>query len=257
MPNSDIDYSNTIIYKITCKNKDIADVYVGHTTNFVQRKHAHKQGCINNKSANHNCKLYEVIRANGGWANWHMEIINFFNCADHYAARKKEQEYFIELKATLNSIEPFPKPKVKINTIDYENPIKPIVPNSSYQFVCEPCHFECRKKSNFDKHILTNKHVINASGTKKNIYVPNKMPEMFACNCGKSYKYYSGLWKHKNKCVIKVKPDIEKEGKNMIDLLISENKDFKNIILELVKNNGDLQKQMLEVCKKININTEI
>ena len=83
------------------------------------------------------------------------------------------------------------------------------------------------------------------------------MPEMFSCNCGKSYKYYSGLWKHKNKCVIEVKPAIENEGKNMIDLLISENKDFKNIILELVKNNGDLQKQMLEVCKKININTEI
>ena len=99
MPKIEIDYSNTIIYKITCKDPNILDVYVGHTTNFVQRKHAHKQSCINNKSSNHKCKLYEVIRNNGGWINWDMEIIHFCNCADHYEARKKEQEYFELLKA--------------------------------------------------------------------------------------------------------------------------------------------------------------
>jgi predicted GIY-YIG superfamily endonuclease len=67
MTKIEIDYSNTINYKITCKNPDITDVYVGHTTNFVQRKHSHKQSCINNKATNYSCKLYEVIRANGGW----------------------------------------------------------------------------------------------------------------------------------------------------------------------------------------------
>ena len=39
MPKNEIDYSNTIIYKITCLDPNITDVYVGHTTNFVQRKH--------------------------------------------------------------------------------------------------------------------------------------------------------------------------------------------------------------------------
>jgi hypothetical protein len=111
MPKVEIDYSNTIIYKITCKDPSITDLYVGHTTNFVQRKHSHKQSCINDKSLNYNCKLYQVIRNNGGWSNWSMEIINFFNCKDHYEARKKEQEYFVLLQATLNSIEPMPKPK--------------------------------------------------------------------------------------------------------------------------------------------------
>ena len=126
-------------------------------------------------------------------------------------------------------------------------------PKSAKIFICEKCDFKCSKQSDWNRHIVRPKHLEN---TKEY----NKEPKnaINECNtCGKIYKYYSGLWKHKNKCVIKVKPDIEKEGKNMIDLLISENKDFKNIILELVKNNGDLQKQMLEVCKKININTEI
>ena len=46
MPKTDIDYSNTIIYKITCKDPTVNEVYVGHTTNFVQRKYSHKQNCI-------------------------------------------------------------------------------------------------------------------------------------------------------------------------------------------------------------------
>ena len=51
MPKTDIDYSNTIIYKITCNDVSVKEVYVGHTTNFVQRKHAHKQACNNEKSS--------------------------------------------------------------------------------------------------------------------------------------------------------------------------------------------------------------
>ena len=151
MPKIEIDYSNTIIYKITCKDPNILDVYVGHTTNFVQRKHAHKQSCINNKSSNHKCKLYEVIRNNGGWINWDMEIIHFCNCADHYEARKKEQEYFELLKATLNSLEPFPKPKVKIPT-----PI--IIKEPKETFYCEKCNIKCDNVKLLAIHNQTKKH---------------------------------------------------------------------------------------------------
>ncbi len=118
MPKTDIDYSNTIIYKITCKSPDVNEVYVGHTTNFVQRKFSHKQSCTNIKSPNHNFRLYQVIRQHNGWDNWNMEIVNFFNCKDSYEARQKEQEYFVLLKATLNSIEPLPKPKPNNVTMD-------------------------------------------------------------------------------------------------------------------------------------------
>ena len=118
MPKTLIDYSNTVIYKITCNDTSVKDVYVGHTTNFVQRKYAHKQNCINSKSTNHKCKLYSIIRANGGWTNWTIEIVQIFNCNDHYEARIKEQEYFILLNATLNSIETMPKPKPSIKTLE-------------------------------------------------------------------------------------------------------------------------------------------
>ena len=42
MPKVDIDYSNTIIYKIHCKDSNVNEIYVGHTTNFTKRKNQHK-----------------------------------------------------------------------------------------------------------------------------------------------------------------------------------------------------------------------
>jgi hypothetical protein len=111
MTKTDIDYSNTIIYKITCKDPAVKDVYVGHTTDFVKRKYAHKQGCINTNRPYSKCKLYETIRNHGGWNNWTMEMIHFFNCKNQHEARIKEQEYFVLLNATLNSVEPMPTPK--------------------------------------------------------------------------------------------------------------------------------------------------
>ena len=38
------DYSNTIIY---CKDENIKDVYVGHTTDFIGRKYSHKNDVKN------------------------------------------------------------------------------------------------------------------------------------------------------------------------------------------------------------------
>ena len=53
---NELDYSNTIIYKIYCNDKNINDVYVGHTTNFTKRKHQHKL-CSSN--LNNTLKIYK------------------------------------------------------------------------------------------------------------------------------------------------------------------------------------------------------
>jgi hypothetical protein len=265
MPKVEIDYSNTIIYKITCKESSITDLYVGHTTNFVQRKHAHKQSCINLKSNNYNCKLYKVIRENGGWQNWTMEIVNFFNCHDHYEARKKEQEYFLSLNATLNSIEPMPKPKDKINPIAIDKIVKPtcdvcnnffdsvklydnhnnkhkkmlindtnLVTNTyknTDKFVCDLCDFKCFKKGDYNRHLFTPKHKnmteINKTSTLSTIITSKNTNSLICQNCNKQYKERTGLWKHKKKCYDNKNPDIS----------------LTNLVLEVVKSNTELQKQ--------------
>ena len=195
MPKKEIDYSNTIIYKITCKDSNVTDVYVGHTTNFVQRKHAHKQSCFNSKSPNHKCKLYEVIRNNGGWQNWKMEIINFFNCHDHYEARQKEQEYFILLNATLNSIDPMPKPKPKEIFIK-NKPIK-------QQFNCNTCSIAYSNLKLLEKHNKTNKHIKKQNTTPADLCMltsnSQKIAKQFVCDpCDYKCSRESDYKKHLN-----------------------------------------------------------
>ena len=235
----EIDYSNTIIYKIICKVPSITDVYVGHTTNFVQRKQCHKQSCNNDKNPNNNCKLYKVIRENGGWENWSMEIINFFKCSDHYEARQKEQEYFTLLNATLNSIEPMPKQNekaicnkiVKNENMDEVNTNKhdqfldnhlSINSLDTKDFVCKLCKFTCCKPSNWKKHLMTVKHNNNFNTDFK-----------YNCCCGKKYKYRQGLFKHKKKCMDEQpKIDLNSIDANLIIQLLKQNDEFKNMMIE-------------------------
>jgi hypothetical protein len=106
MPRLPIDYSKTIIYKLCCKDPNVIEIYVGHTTDFVVRKNCHKQCCNNINKKEYHRKLYTYIRENGEWENWSMIEIEKYPCNSVYEARAKEQEYIINLHSTLNSIIP-------------------------------------------------------------------------------------------------------------------------------------------------------
>ena len=273
MPKVKIDYSNTIFYKILCNDASVNDLYIGHTTNFVQRKYAHKQGCINPKSVNYNCKLYNVIRDNMGWDNWTMEIIAFHNCEDLMAAKKQEQQYFEEYKATLNSIEPSPtrKPKREVvarakREVLYCNTCKVFfdtrkaqsehnkrprhlkleqeqentsqeIPSKPDKFSCEKCGFKCNKKSNYDMHLTTEKHnsIITRTENEHNIYT---------CSCSKIYKYHSGLWRHKQHCDKLPEQDTPNSSEE-------PQQDDKTLILELLKQNKELHEMVIELVKNV------
>lgn len=227
---TEIDYSNTIIYKIACKDTSIQELYVGHTTNFVQRKHAHKQSCVNPKSPNHNCKLYTIIRANGGWKNWIMNIVHFFNCNNQCEARTKEQEYFILLNATLNSVEPMPTPKPTIKTVPNVNETT----NSPKTYHCELCNLITRSSKDYKTHLATRKHktMINDAD------LTPKSPTTHSCNCGKIYKYRQGLALHKKTC----KPIIDARDTFVVN---------KECVMSILKQNADIMKENGELTNML------
>ena len=107
MPKIEIDYANTIIYKIVCNDLNITECYVGHTTNFVQRRNRHRNTCENEKGKKYNYKLYKNIRENGGWENYSMIELEKYPCNDANEARAKEREYYEKLNSSLNSVKPY------------------------------------------------------------------------------------------------------------------------------------------------------
>jgi hypothetical protein len=266
MPKTDVDYSNTIIYKIYCKDESIKDIYVGHTTNFTQRKYSHK---INSNNLKNNVKIYETIRHNGGWDNWDMIEIAKYCCKDATEARIKETYHYNELKASLNSCPPYVDMKKyfclhcniqcyspshyknhlgcikhKISTIENNNVEKVVnmeSSKSSDKFVCELCKYSTSRYSQYQRHIETDKHQNNEKSTScqpVNTKLDN-FSSKFICECGKKYKERTGLWKHKKNCPNKIiSTSVEEKAKSITDkdelimFLIKECTDYKNLLIE-------------------------
>ena len=116
-------------------------------------------------------------------------------------------------------------------------------------FICDKCQFKCFKKSEWIRHISTQKHKSLTNITEKT----PKTPQYNCVICNKEYKSREGLWYHKKKCNnnnIIINADANDENK-----IINSPHDVKmltSLIMELVKSNTELQQQMLEVCKNSN-----
>ena len=119
MPRLPIDYSKTIMYKIVCNDTTITDLYVGATTDFRRRKYNHKCWCNNTTQKHHNLKIYQFIRANGGWDNWSMVMIEKYPCEDSLEQSKRERFWKEELKATLNTNIPSRTPKERFENNEH------------------------------------------------------------------------------------------------------------------------------------------
>ena len=71
------------------------------------------------------------------------------------------------------------------------------VAKSSNIFICNLCNYKTDKKFNYDKHILTRKHLKSING---NEFVEKNSEKIYECEmCNKNYKDLSGLWRHKKK----------------------------------------------------------
>ena len=105
MPKLKTDFATTPIsfYKFICKNEEITSSYVGHTINFRARKAKHKSCCNNENSKAYHFKIYQTIRANGGWNNWQIIEICSQLCSSERDAERVEQNLISDLKADMNS----------------------------------------------------------------------------------------------------------------------------------------------------------
>ena len=113
-------------------------------------------------------------------------------------------------------------------------------------FLCEKCDYKCIKKSNYDRHLATDKHkwihfgyILDTKNEPSSENEPDTN-KFFECECGKKYKYSQGLSKHKKICKI-ITPSHNAEN----------DPTDKELIMMLIKENSDLKHLVLDVCQKI------
>jgi len=131
----------------------------------------------------------------------------------------------------------------------------------SKEYCCKDCHYNTVKKSSFDKHILTAKHLLLTKSAESLTTLTEELPKvattkLFVCsNCDKPYKSRVGLWKHNKQCgdpcKNSTKTTIENSSNqlehmsNMFMVVVKENQEFKQLVM-------DQNKQMLDLAHKVN-----
>lgn len=98
-----VNYQNTIIYKLQCKDQELCCLmYYGSTTNMRVRKTQHKSTYNNIIDLRHNDKKYVTIRENGGWDNWEMVEVEKYPCNSNVEKRIREQYWISKYEDNLN-----------------------------------------------------------------------------------------------------------------------------------------------------------
>ena len=192
MPRLPIDYQKTIIYKIVCNDLKITDCYVGHTTDMTKRKNCHKSCCNNEKFAGFNEKKYVTIRANGGWTNWVMVMVEKFPCNNEEEARMREREVYEILGANMNRVRPYRSPEEKVEQDkEYIETHKEQKNEKNKEY----------NKTHKEQNQVRNKEYYETHKEQNREKISEKHKERIECPlCGKNLAYAS-LSKHKrNSC---------------------------------------------------------
>ena len=105
-------------------------------------------------------------------------------------------------------------------------------------YTCDNCDYNTCKVSNYNKHLLTAKHLKITNGDNK---VAKSSPGIFECNCGNQYKHRQGLNRHKIICIFELplttlpttgEPTINDLTTSMFIDILKENQEIKKLLLE-------------------------
>ena len=93
-----IDYSNTLIYKLSCKDPLIEDFYLGYTT----VGHATLCERFKNRCKNDTWFVCAFIRTHGGFENWRVQRLALVSCSSSLEARTELRKHFDASTPSLN-----------------------------------------------------------------------------------------------------------------------------------------------------------
>jgi hypothetical protein len=121
-----------------------------------------------------------------------------------------------------------------------------------HKFCCEDCHFECSKKGDYNRHLLTRKHIESTNSNKDSV---KNITAHICNNCNKIYKERSGLWRHKKKCSMN-------QGKNMSNVVVDNTTDNKSssveidkeMVIKMLLKNQEVMEKMVEMMPNMGNN---
>ena len=124
------------------------------------------------------------------------------------------------------------------------NAAQKVAKSSCYMFSCDKCDYSTSKKSNYNKHLTTDKHKMlydAALNVAKSSFIG------FACVCGKTYKQHQSLYRHKKACLVKTEL-----SEDQLTAFVENHIDYKQIIDKLIEENVKLAEQNNKLAEQNN-----
>jgi hypothetical protein len=126
-----------------------------------------------------------------------------------------------------------------------------LVPKSSKTFCCVYCDYITSRKSQYERHLSTDKHK-KAENDSKMVGNDSDLVQKsskYECECGKIYKYDSGYYRHKKICNhVNIKSADEISDKELIVMLLKQNS-------QLIEKNTELTKSGISNTNNSHNNT--
>jgi hypothetical protein len=122
---------------------------------------------------------------------------------------------------------------------------------SSKIYECRICDYTTSRKSQFDRHLSTQKHKNRQNDTNDTKKVPFSSDE-FICNCGKRYSHKQNLYRHQKACKPAVLALVDDECCNkmqddmpssLVQKLVHENTEIKSMLFKQFESIQEQQKQ--------------
>jgi hypothetical protein len=126
-----------------------------------------------------------------------------------------------------------------------------------HKFCCNSCDYYTSRKSQFERHLITSKHLTKTNDYKIGYEHDKKvLHDKYLCKCGKKYKYRQGLWKHMKICKFKkssessiVENDDDKDTDDEDTDDKTELKMLTELVKDVIKHNQELTNKIIDLCK--------
>jgi len=115
-------------------------------------------------------------------------------------------------------------------------------------YTCEKCDFITNKKTDYDRHLTTRKHI---NSNTINVENDEMRQKSYSCEtCDKTFMDRSGLWRHQKKCCEATQPETPpKVDMSVVIELLKQNQEFKELLAEQTKHMIEQQQQLIEAVK--------
>jgi len=119
-------------------------------------------------------------------------------------------------------------------------------PKKIYKYFCENCNLKTSNKKDYEKHLITSKHLkLTNPQFLQNEFEKNNNDEFICNDCNKTYKSRVGLWKHKKMCEIITESNFSNTNENISNQITPE------LILSVLEQNKELTNLVVEQNKAI------